>query len=874
VLTYSRDLAQVAKGRVTEMTKTIEQAILEWAIQRPPWQREVIGRLAAGEVFAAEEIKELATRVIGGAASFAELDPMVIPVPRSSDPSVQLTGIEDLDGVNALLNGQRLTIPASGLTIVFGNNGSGKSGYARLVKHLVRARHSEQVLADVFDGSRPAEPRATVRALIGGVETTIAWPEDAPADLSRISFYDEACGNTYIRTESEISYRPPALFLLDGLIGVCDGVRAEVDSALQANASAVANLPALPTATAAGKFLAGLHSGLTASDIDSACAVEDDVEERIEALADEEARLRVGDPEQERRRLSTIRDRLKAMPARLESELRRIETESLSEIRDRVEAAQGLRAAADLAASAVFSEELIDSVGSTAWRALWESARRYSLAQVYPRQPFPVTTNDARCVLCQQELDEPASDRLRRFEAFVQDDTQQRAESVEREVAGVLERLDAPIEMSADLASGVEALRTIGHDDVDAVEPMVARLEARRERFVGDLSTFDGGLDADVRGLVDRLRRAVEQVNESIDGLNQVAYDAELESVVRQREELTARAHVAEARDRIVAEVARIERRSELDEIRRSTATTGITTRAIELTREHVTDLVRDRFTRESDRLRLERVTLADAGGTKGALHHRPALVGAVREGALAAVLSEGEQTALGLAGFLTQVQMEQSGSAVVLDDPVCSLDHVRRGYVAARLAELAVARQVVVFTHDVAFVSELKAGAKSAGVIVAERSIERRGSAPGVCIETHPWKAKDVGERLGHLDAELARVKRERSVWTEEEYDKECAEWSGQLSETWERLVRVEIVDRVFDPSSLEVRPKMFRLLSKISEEDDAEFQAAYGRCSQWARRHDKSAEVNYVAPTIGEMEAESALIRAFWGRVKTYKN
>jgi hypothetical protein len=108
----------------------------------------------------------------------------------------------------------------------------------------------------------------------------------------------------------------------------------------------------------------------------------------------------------------------------------------------------------------------------------------------------------------------------------------------------------------------------------------------------------------------------------------------------------------------------------------------------------------------------------------------------------------------------------------------------------------------------------------------------------------------------------------------TEEEYDKECAEWSGQLSETWERLVRVEIVDRVFDPSSLEVRPKMFRLLSKISEEDDAEFQAAYGRCSQWARRHDKSAEVNYVAPTIGEMEAESALIRAFWGRVKTYKN
>jgi len=88
--------------------------------------------------------------------------------------------------------------------------------------------------------------------------------------------------------------------------------------------------------------------------------------------------------------------------------------------------------------------------------------------------------------------------------------------------------------------------------------------------------------------------------------------------------------------------------------------------------------------------------------------------VGAIQRASLPRVLSEGEQTALGMAGFFTETHFEPSKSAVVLDDPVCSLDHVRRGYVAARLATLAKERQVIVFTHDIAFVADLRFAAES----------------------------------------------------------------------------------------------------------------------------------------------------------------
>jgi wobble nucleotide-excising tRNase len=93
--------------------------------------------------------------------------------------------------------------------------------------------------------------------------------------------------------------------------------------------------------------------------------------------------------------------------------------------------------------------------------------------------------------------------------------------------------------------------------------------------------------------------------------------------------------------------------------------------------------------------------------------------------------LSEGEQNALGLSGFFTEAVFDPSKSAIIFDDPVTSLDHVRRDKVAERLAQLAQDRQVVVFTHDVAFTGDLAAAAESEGVALIERAVERRGTDP-----------------------------------------------------------------------------------------------------------------------------------------------
>jgi hypothetical protein len=68
----------------------------------------------------------------------------------------------------------------------------------------------------------------------------------------------------------------------------------------------------------------------------------------------------------------------------------------------------------------------------------------------------------------------------------------------------------------------------------------------------------------------------------------------------------------------VLAELKRLRARRQLEQAKDSTNTQGISRKAADLTRDHVTSVIRDRFTRESDRLKLERVTLVDVGGKKG----------------------------------------------------------------------------------------------------------------------------------------------------------------------------------------------------------------------------------------------------------------
>src|SRR5690606_36899440 len=109
--------------------------------------------------------------------------------------------------------------------------------------------------------------------------------------------------------------------------------------------------------------------------------------------------------------------------------------------------------------SALFRDEPLPQIGSEVCQALWASARAFSDAEAYPERRFPVTDPGSVCVLCQQDLTPVAAARLNRFEAFVRDDSQQRAEAARVAYDRALATFKCEAISLAELASIVTTIR-------------------------------------------------------------------------------------------------------------------------------------------------------------------------------------------------------------------------------------------------------------------------------------------------------------------------------------------------------------------------------------------------------------------------------
>ncbi len=861
---------------------SLEQEIVDWSIRRPPWQQYILRHAVHGGSFSGAECDELLESILNG--SLTESEPLRLedfPDTNAGASQVKLVALGNPRHVNALASARPLTFERTGLTLIYGDNGSGKSGYARLLKGAARSRHREEVLSDVFRDPEHVTPHAELEFTVGGVTETLSLPTGADHDLQRMVFYDESCGDGYIATESVFPYRPTALFVMDTLINTCTSLTARLDDRIKANESEKRSLPVVPNGledTDSGKLMTGLCHSTTEADVDQVIQALHCAEESVDQLKEVEKKLRSSDHSATIKNLGRQIDKMRQLQEHFLELKSAFEDDKLMELEQLRSKLLGLRKAGDVL-SLGFSAEPLEGVGSDVWKILWESARKYSEECAYPGEPFPTSMMNSRCVLCQQELDDESSARLGRFDRFIEDDTLTKLAVVNDEWQLRMDTLRKKVVVPPLIEGIIADLRSDYEELASRVSEFMKRSSMAIAAYLDDLEgekalhlpglDFSGeraGLESAVV-FAEGLRRDLGSPEDS---------DRRLAVVERRRAELELLQVIKRNKTEILNEIRRLSEKRALEELRNAAATGPITRKVTELSEESVTEVVRNAFIRETERLRLQKVSLLKTRGDKGKLLHQPKLVGARQRVELPNVFSEGEQTALGLAAFFTDASLDESKSSLILDDPVSSLDHKRRHLVALRLIELSCERQVVVFTHDVSFVADLKREAVGMKIPIAERSISKGlglGGVPGTCGDTHPWKARDAKQRLGYLDAELSRLCKTLDSMDSDTYELAVSNWAGSLSETWERIINHEIVGAVIAEGGMEVRPMMVKVLVKFSAADQAEFQSSYRRVSQWARRHDKSSKANYVTPEIDDLKKELDIVRTWFERVKGYR-
>lgn len=856
---------------------TLNEDLASWVAARPDWQKDAVARFCRNETLSAKDVAEVADKLISGtypvAANISVAD---IPGSTATGDPINLFQVSDVQGVNALIGGQTLSFGSAGMTIAFGNNASGKSGYARLIREAVTARvKAERLLGDVFAENETSQA-AKLEYFVGANPKTWNLGELQSTDLSRIRFYDEDCGDAYVTAASEVNYRPSPLTILDQLSDACEAVAAELTRRLGTNQTERPQLPVLHPDTSASTFLSGLSATTSSDAIASATTLVDNHDEQLAKFLAEEARLKGSDPNQEKARLEALARDWLTVERHAKVVAEALGSDPLGTLKVQRKKTADLREAARLASASTFDSEPLASVGSETWRALWEAAREFSLTDAYHEHDYPFTEDGAVCVLCHQPLNDQAADRLSRFEAFVTDTTSRDADLASTALATRRSALAELQTLPITITTAMSRLRDGGEEVQPTLDWMEGATHAANTAVAwlngpesGDLQTLIDSISAPAAARVQALRAQASDIDASTFAQ---ALGATSQHVVELQDAKT----LSEAEAAIDSEVGRLARRKKIEDVRRLTATNALTTKRGELTETYVTQEVRDRFTRETERLELRRVTLNRTGrGRNSALAHQPSLLGSRRNAGIEEVLSEGEQTALGLAGFLTEVELDASLSSVVFDDPVSSLDAGRRSKVAQRLVELSSRRQVIVFTHEITFVHALNQEAKRRSVPVSLRSIQRVGGVqPGLVSDQLPWAVRDIPQRINKLETDLAQLGRECANLAEDDYAERTGQIAGQLSETLERAIHLHIVNELVDRGSNVTQPTMLKILPKFTQADHDDFQAAYSKTSSWAARHDNAPEENYVPPTVEEISQEVTWFKGWHDRIKRYRN
>lgn len=837
--------------------------ILAWSADSPGWQRDALRRLATQASLESAEIDELAS-ICKGDRPAVPLEAGHLRGVNRGHGEVYLRQVHGVRHVNALAPDQRLTFHRVGLTIIYGDNGSGKSGYARILKKVCRARmpgRAEEISPDIYDAA-PGTPSATIEYAINGQNRNCAWQLGQAADtaLSGISVFDSRTANVHVVDANDVAYTPFPLKILGSLAQLCKSVKDKLTAEIaqiKAQTPEAIRTSACKRETAVSKLMDRLTANTAPTTVEELATITQPEQDRLAQLTADLG----GDPDRVARQLVRLKTKVDGYIARLDRLFASIGDETADSLRRHAVGSETARRAAEAASSSLFRDEPLSQIGSEVWQALWASARAFSNAEAYPERRFPVTDPGSVCLLCQQELTPLAANRLNRFEAFVRDDSQQRAEAARRAYDRALATFKGEAISLNELANIVETVRSELHLDALALEIRSATLRAlwRHRQITRRHASPSAAIDVLVaeyprQALIDQAAGIQTRAN----ALAAESGTPARAALLAEKAELEDRRWLSGMKADVLAEIERKKKIARLEAALQDTATNRTTIKTTEIAKALVTDALCAQFSREVASFNIDglAVELRQQNSDLGTPRFKVALT-RKPTAAVGQVLSEGEHRCVALAAFMAELATTENRSGIVFDDPVSSLDHMHREAVAKRLVAEAAIRQVVVFTHDLAFLFELDraAGHVSPRPPVAISSISRGAEKVGFCRSEPPFKARRVSDITTSLSNQLAGERYHFDQGNHEEWRKSVKSIAATLRDTWEIAVE-EAVGHVIRRLSNEIKTAELIKLTEITVPDCKAMRDGFGRCSELL--HSAAAALNRPLPRPEALTAE----------------
>jgi energy-coupling factor transporter ATP-binding protein EcfA2 len=616
------------------------------------------------------------------------------------------------------------------LTAIFGRNGSGKSGYARVLGCAGFTRGDKEVLPDV---TKPMDEDCVISAKINldvnGINRTIDYQVGKPChELSTFYIFDSTSVKVHMKGRNTFSFSPAGLSVLTELAQVTDEVRDRLKTKIseKENPSEFRNYFSGNSEITA--LIEDLGPDTKVKQLESLTKLSEEEKKRIHELNVEIGKIGLEQVQKDIDRKEQNLQGTKRLHTWLVTGNKLIDDQEIADVDTQIVELIELEGQAKKLGIEQFQNRRFSQTGSDLWIDFIRVSRRIAEAESrdnpYPQEGDP-------CLLCQQPLSEDAQQLIYNLWEYLSGEVQRDIDRIRTNLQTKKAELrrEEGFNLGENLITAINLLRDV---DTELSKHIQSEVNSIQERgfLVENAIIHKKPIDM-VTSMPDDRSQEVQAYIQNIEADLLKLKNEDLEEKNKKLEEdrrnLEHRVKLGELLPDIILYV-------EGRVWSREASKVGGSTRHITLKYNQLfNSLVKNQY------ITIFKQILKDLGrtlqveiatfGSKGETVKQVVLKAHNTVKDLAdpeKVLSEGEKRSVALADFLTEVALDTNSSGIVLDDPVTSLDLEWRETIATILIREATKRQVIVFTHDMPFLYYLNGKSEENGVETAIHWIKR----------------------------------------------------------------------------------------------------------------------------------------------------
>lgn len=722
-------MTEANEGKIDSLNSEIEQ----FAESLPYWAKYLSSKLLSGATTSDTDIDVAYTYVLedAGLKPITERSAIVISCENELcddfKKDLLLTSLQNLKGVNALVENQKIDF-CHQVTIIYGINGSGKTGYTRLLKKAFHSRSTEDILPNIHVTTGHSNVSAEISFTSGSKPYSLTYPgHKQQNEFRQFSIFDNKCVNVHLTNKNQFEFRPAGLDFFADLIEAFKKIEEKITADITVK-STTKDYPSLFDGESDIKSVLNTLSAKTQiADLKKLIPITEEEKTKRSALEEQKVQLQALKKDKEIADLNGYKTLLTTLKTSITGNNKFFTTESLAEIKTAISDCISKDATAKTEGIEKFKTDKIINVGSKEWKEFIARAQAFAKQQACDNETYPKGGDN--CILCQQPLSDEAQKLIESYWVFIKSQSEQDAKDAQTALNTHKKSYEG-LKFAMLPEDGVLTKWMLEKHNKEALEikEHLQKQKTLSESIIADLTTKTANDRIAIQIDTTHIDTIILGIEGSITKLQENDPTADIKKLQDSITYLNHKEKLEQHITGIETYVTNLKWAATATKAKGKISKRKITDKEKELSGKYFNEAYVNAFNEECKSLNCEIGIDITHTGSAGTSYRQLFLKGKEPS----KILSEGEQKIISLADFLAEMKLSEITCGVIFDDPVTSLDDERKSRIAKRIAEEATKNQVIVFTHDLVFVSTLISVCSELKIDHVCHWIEKRGDTPG----------------------------------------------------------------------------------------------------------------------------------------------